>query len=76
MDTKTILKMLIVRQGITQNTLAERLDQKVSTTNMQILSKNISVKTLLPMLEALNCRLVIMPDSTKVPKDAYEVTLE
>jgi len=76
MNTYKIIKSLLVKQGITQNVLAERLGQKVSTTNMQILADNIGIKKLIPILRALNCRLVIIPDSAKTPKDAYEVTIE
>jgi len=76
MNTYKIIKSLLVKQGITQNVLAERLGQKVSTTNMQILADNIGIKKLIPILRALNCRLVIIPDSVKTPKDAYEVTIE
>lgn len=76
MKKEKIIKALLISQGVSQKVIAERLNVGQTTLNSRINRGNISVDLLLKILDAMNCKLVIVPDSAKLPKEAYEVTTE
>ena len=76
MKQSEVIKHIILEQGIKQLTLANRLGMSQNNLSNQIARGTIPVSTYVRMLNALNCKLVVVPDTVKLPKEAYEVTLE
>ena len=73
MKAREILKHILVDQRLTQVAIASRLGITRATMNNRIMRNNMSVETLNETLRAMDYKLVAMPASGKLPKDAYEV---
>ena len=76
MKQSEVIKHIILEQGIKQLTLANRLGMQQNNLSNHLSRGAIPVSTYVRMLNALNYKLVAVPDTVKLPKEAYEVTLE
>jgi len=70
-----ILKELMVKQNVGSTKMADRIGGKcvVRTISDRLRQENISIDKLNEMLRVLDYKIVVMPSSTKLPKDSYEV---
>ena len=68
------LKSIMKKQNVTQSVMARRLNAKSrQVVGMRLNMDNLSVHTVNEMCKALGYKIVLMPDTTPTPKDAYEV---
>lgn len=58
---------------VKQIDLADRIKVKQSTLSERLTQNNVSVQKLDEMLNAMDYKIIIVPRSTKVPKDGFEV---
>ena len=76
MKAREIIKVIMDKQGVNNASMADRLNitqaalwDRLNTKK----AKDIPVSTLSEMLRALDYKVVIVPRSSRVPADGYEV---
>lgn len=77
MKARDMVKNLMESNGITNATLANRLGMTISATweltAKPNKTKDMSTAKLVPVLTALDYKLVAIPRDEKVPKDGYVI---
>ena len=76
MHSKEIIKTIMVKQGKTNAKLASMLNISPQASWDRLNSKrtkDLSVSVLLRMLRLLDYKVIIVPRTTRVPYDGYEV---
>lgn len=76
MNTTEALKVILQTSGITQTSLAKRLNLGVMAISGRINHRNISIKVLDETLNVLGYKIVLMPDTQPTPKNCYEIVYE
>lgn len=74
MKMNEAINAILKEQGLKKSVYAERLGITPQALNGRINYRNMTVNVAIDMLKALNYRLVLIPDTVKVPKEGYEVT--
>ena len=76
MKAREIIKFIMEKQGVNNASMADRLNitqaalwDRLNTKK----AKDIPVSTLSEMLRALDYKVVIVPRSSRIPTDGYEV---
>jgi DNA-binding Xre family transcriptional regulator len=73
MKTMDIIKEIMEKKDIRAIDLAKRLGISAQALNGRFTQKNVSVDKLNDMLKMMDYRIVIVPNSTKLPNGGYEV---
>lgn len=70
-----VVKKIMEEQGVSQKALGKRIGAKSNNVVHERLQQpNISLKTLIPMLQAMDYKILIVPSDRRVREDEYEVS--
>ena len=76
MRIQTILTEIIKEKGLKKAEFARRLGILPQTLHSRLTQEGIGIYCTAEMAKALNYRVVLVPDTAKLPAGSYEVTLE
>ena len=76
MKAQDIIDELIGKNGMKYSEFSRRLEISPQTLNGRLRREGLHVGSVVEMANALNYRLVLVPDTAKLPAGSYEVTLE
>lgn len=73
MTVSNILRDIMKKCELTQTALGKRIGIKNDTLYQRLRHQNISINALMPMLRAMDYKIVIVPSNRQVKEDEYEV---
>lgn len=76
MNYKDAMTMAIEKAGLKKAAFARRLGITPQALNERLTQRGIKGMLLIEMANALNYKVVLLPDTAKMPKDAIEITTE
>lgn len=73
MKATEAVREIMKEQEVTLTQLAHRMQKSTRLTSDRLRSDNITIEKLNEILSALDCKIIIVPRDTRLPKDSYEV---
>ncbi len=76
MNSKDIVKHIMVKQGVTNAKLSSMMNASPQATWDRLnnkRTKELTVSVLLTMLRLLDYKLLVVPRTTRTPSDGYEI---
>ncbi len=73
---KDVMKLILLRRGMTFSMYARMVGMSKQALNSRLSAKSIGLAIAIEMANKMDCKIVVMPKSGRLPKDAYELKIE